>query len=403
MIAIADELMSVGKISSPEAMRQCLELLINKRTRIGKPKSLWEDNKFASAIISFAEASAAASLPHTKILRALKHYFPERASRSTSSDYHESERNIFLRAVALKAVLSGNLEPKLEALMPTELLENKSNYQNDQEVKEFKQVIGGLLPWHIVRTRLLTGEALGLIDNINKANQQSTSARTDRWRQHDRTPFEITRLRFEILALNKACSLSDLENFSKGISASVNEFWLGDRLSAVRTAYRLEHLSSIRDQLEKSCRDIIAGADDGPEIRAGNYIDLARAVQPAGRADAAAYFDLAIDAVSKFGDEIVQRWDAVVAAANRSAEGGRGSPEIAYRFIRCAELIGDNVAREKHWNRDEAFVVCARLNPASALLALSRWRDRDVGWFADQLPVLAREFVSSKVVSASEC
>jgi hypothetical protein len=404
MIAIADELMSVGKVPAADATGQSLDLLIHKRTRIRRPGSFWQDTKLPPAILSFVEAGAAAGLSRTKILRTLRYYLPQRASLSVSHDYQETERNIFLRAVALKAVLSGNLEPKLEALMPKELLENKNNYQNDQDVKEFKQVIGGLLPWHIVRTRLLIGDPQGVVDIIKKANQQSTSARSEPWRQHDRTPFEITRLRFEILALTKACSLSDLENFSKSISASANEFWLSDRLSAVRTAYRLEHLSSIRDQLEKSCRDIIAGAkDDGPEMRAGWYIDLARAVLPGGRADAAAYFDLAIDSVSKFGDEIVQRWDAVVAAAKRSAEGGRRSPEIAYRFIRCAELTGDNVAREKHWDRDEAFIVCARLNPASALAALSRWRDRDVGWFERQLPVLAREFVSSKVVSASEC
>lgn len=84
--------------------------------------------------------------------------------------------------------------------------------------------------------------------------------------------------------------------------------------------------------------------------------------------------------------------------AKRSAEGGRSSPEIAYRFIRCAELVGNSVVREKHWSRNEAIQVCAKLCPSSAFAALSRWRDRDVGWFERQLPALAREVVHSKII-----
>ena len=128
---------------------------------------------------------------------------------------------------------------------------------------------------------------------------------------------------------------------------------------------------------------------------------MARAVLPISRDDAAIYFDYAIEAVSKFGDELVQRWEAITALAKRSAEGGHSSPEMAYRFIRCAELIGDNVAREKHWDRNEAIRICAQLSPVSALAALSRWRDRDVGWFDWQLPALAAEIVTANFVSPS--
>jgi hypothetical protein len=138
---------------------------------------------------------------------------------------------------------------------------------------------------------------------------------------------------------------------------------------------------------------------EDPETRAEWYIDLARAVLPASRDDASVYFDYAIEAVSKFGDELVQRWEAIVALSKRSAEGGYLSPEMAYRFIRCAELVGDNVEREKHWDRSDAIKVCARLSPVSALAALSRWRDRNVGWFERQLPALAKGFVTDNFIS----
>jgi hypothetical protein len=402
MIAITEELMAVGKRPAADAMGQCLDLVIYKRTRIRKARSLWEDKTLASAIISFLEGSAAAGLSRTKILRALRHYFPQRASRSISSDYQDTERNVFLRAAALKAVLLGNREPDLESLMPKKLLEKKNPYQNEEDVKEFKQVIGGLLPFHIVRSRILAGDREDLNIAAQDANQRSKSARSERWREYDRTPFEITRLRFEILALDDASDDSEITNFAKTLSDDDNKYCLSDHLSAVRTAYRLDHLAKIRDQLEKTCRERVKSAtDEGPETRAEWYLNLARAVLPISRADAATYFNLAIEAVSKFGDEIVERWEAVVAVAKRTAQGGHVAPELAYRFMRCTELVGDNVAREKHWDRNDAIKVCARLCPTSAFAALSRWRDRDVGWFDRQLPALAYEVVGSKVLSPS--
>ena len=121
---------------------------------------------------------------------------------------------------------------------------------------------------------------------------------------------------------------------------------------------------------------------------------------PVSRDDAAAYFYYAIEAVSKFGDEGLQRWEAVIAIANRCADGGHTSPEMAYRFIQCGELVGENV-REKYFDRDGMVRVASRLSPASAFAALSRWRDREVGRLEGQLPALAQVVVNSKYIPSS--
>jgi hypothetical protein len=57
------------------------------------------------------------------------------------------------------------------------------------------------------------------------------------------------------------------------------------------------------------------------------------------------------------------------------------------------------VVREKHWDRREAIEVCFRLNAASGFAALSRWRDRHVGFFDRLLPDLAQAAVRSGMVS----
>jgi hypothetical protein len=175
---------------------------------------------------------------------------------------------------------------------------------------------------------------------------------------------------------------------------------LSSQLAALRAAHRLGHLEAIRNRLEQGCREMIenSGSASATE-RANEYIRLARAVLPASSADAAAYFDFAIEAVSKFGNEVIDRWMAVVAMAERSAEEEHSSPKLAYRFARCSELVGDYVGREKHARRSESIRTTASLHPPTAFATLSRWLDRRVGRPHYQLPALARKTVKDDMVT----
>lgn len=399
IIALAHELIELGQFPRAEAMQLCLDLLATKRTRIPKPS--YANNEITvSAIVSFIEACAARNLSKAKILRVLRHYVPIKASRYLSSDRQVGERDNYLRAVALRCVLANNFEPNLEELFLKEVVEKGETYRHEQDIREFKEVVGGLLPWYIVRARILVNDIDDVIEVIKDADQRSRSARAQRWRDSDNIPYEISRLCVEILMLYRSANATQVEKFFAEYLKENKQIWIQDRLKAARSAFRSDHLSGIKRQLEQSaCEVIVSATSEGPETRAEWYIDLARTVLPVSRDDAAAYFNHAIEAVSKFGDEIVQRWEAVAALATRSAEGGHTSPKMAYRFIRCAELIGDNVAREKHFDRNGAICICAKLSPVSALAALSRWRDRDVGWFDKQLPALAEEIVNSNFVS----
>lgn len=400
MMAMAHELLDVGRFPDVKATRRCLDLLASKSTRIPLPVYQYKDTTL-SALISLTEACAANELSKTKIFRVLNHYVPKRASRLVSDNYITEERDNYLRALALRCVLEKNLEPDLDKLVSKEFLEKKKkNYRYDDEIREFKERVGALLPWYIVRARLLVSDIDDLVQAVKEAYEQSKKARGQRYRDSDTLPYEISHVCVEILTLCRGANSSQIEKFTSDYLKDNKQIWVYDRLKAVRSAFRLDHLSGIRRDLELSANDLVASLkDEGPETKAEWYIDIARAVLPASRDDAAVYFDYAVEAVSKFGDELVQRWEAIVALAKRGAEGGYSSPEMAYRFIRCAKLVGDNVAREKHWDRSGAIRICARLSPVSALAALSRWRDRDIGWFYWQLPALADEIVTDDFVS----
>jgi hypothetical protein len=397
MLAIAHELLEVGRFPIADSMQHCLVLLTTKRTRIPIPRYSYDDT-IPSAIVAFTEACAIRKLPNAQILRVLRHYFPLRASRSVSSNYQEREREIYLRVVALRSLLSNNPQPDLDDLLPTDWVENKRGYEND--IREFKEVIGGLLPWYTLRAQLLVRERGNPLETLRDVTQRSKSAQANRGRESGNLPYEISRVCVQILTLFSGADLNHANGFFAERLEDNRQIRIQDRLIAVRAAFRSDHLVEIRKRLEQSAFNVVLSASsEHPETRAGWYIDLARAVLPIDRDDAAAYFDNAIEVISKFGDEIVERWEAVVAIANRTAEGEEVSPEMAYRFIRCAELIGDNVAREKYFDRDGAIKTCTRLSPSSGIAALSRWRDRNVGWFYRQLSVLAFEVLNSNAVS----
>ncbi len=221
--------------------------------------------------------------------------------------------------------------------------------------------------------------------------------------RYDLLPYEVSVARFEMLALWVSATEAAVQSFSRDLLAeSPKKYRLSDRLDALYAAYRVEHLAVLCPDLEKSCLDQIeVHSTDSPEERANEYVRLARAVLSVSVADAATYFARAVEAVSKFGDELVARWQAVVAVASRAADGGRVSDELAYRYFRCAELVGESVIREKYWSRADGFRVGVRLHAPQAFAAMSRWRDREVGWFDGPMSALAWEAVVSGQLDAN--
>lgn len=396
VVAVADELQAVGRVPSVDVLCPALVMMVHKRARIPRSPRRFTSNPDAvtGAIISFAEACASAGLCSRKILRVLRHYTEATAPLGVDRDFQETSRDQFLRQVALKRQLTDEGDLELDDLLPKKLRDEQEGHHSLNEVAECKQVVGALLPWHELRARILICEKDDYGSALEDARTRSEAATRQRWRQHDFLPFELARVRFEILLVDEDLRLGDAVDLVNRMLEGEHRLRLDDQLATLRAAYRLEHLSGIRSSLENACRkEVEAASSEGPHTRADWYIRLARAVLPSDRADASVYFNHAVEAVSKFGDEIVQRWDALVAMARRSVDAKHTSPETAYRFIRCAELVGDNVVREKHWSRDEAVRVGVMLHPASALAGLSRWRDRRVGWFERQVLALAREAI----------
>ncbi|AIY08774.1 hypothetical protein LK13_09330 [Paenibacillus polymyxa] len=397
IIAFAHESLEIGYIPDSDLLSTCLVLLTTKRARISNIQNTYQDTTLPS-LISFLETCAANNLPKENIVRVLNHFFPQRASRSITRNYDNKDRAIFMRALALKKVLLSKLEFDVNEVLPKDLQQNR-DYKYEQEVREIKEVMDGLLPWYTLRIRCLASDVLHFDNEVATVEKKSGSATSTRYREYDSLPTEIARVCCDVLMFYKFPGQMSAKTFYENYIQSIRMF-IPEHLKLVRSAFRLSHLAEQKREFEHNAYEVIRSASDiGSEERANCYIDLARSLINVNRDDAAVYFNFAIDAVSKFGDEIVERWEAVVSLANRREVEEFAPYDLAYRFIRCAELIGENVAREKYWDRDESVRTCTRLSPVTSIAALSRWRDREIGRFDRQLYAFSEEVVTRGYVA----
>jgi hypothetical protein len=400
ILALVDELIAVSRFPAKESLRPTLEFLAKKNSRIEKAGHYSYEDLTTPAVVSLCEAATARRLPRATIRSVLEKYTVPIAGSAVGDNFEEKPRRLFLRGAALRAVLNREAEPKPESFLAKKDAKQGRTHEQEQADGEIVSAIGALLPWYFLRARFLAHDPTAESVDLAKVTSGRSSFPYRGYRTHDRIPYEASVAKFEVLAVKGKVSRQELEHFATDVIASAEDrFYLKHRVPATRTAFRQPHLEPLRERLEQSCRKTMEGfTDSGPEERADWYVNLARAVLPTSPLDAAAYFSRAVEAVSKFGDEVVDRWQAVLAVARRGAAAGKADALMGYRFIRCGEIVGEAVQREKYWERDEVFQVAVGLHPSSALAGISRWRDRTVGTFGSQLYALATEAVEQRII-----
>lgn len=399
VVAITSELLIIGRIPEKAELETCLDLLCSSKDRIKNQHGFFNDG-IRPSIISFLEACLYRDLSSHKILRVLRHYVPERAPRLVSDSHFSNERNIYLKALAIRMVLSENTDIKIDEIIPKEFTVKENKYESNNDISNFKEVVLGLIPWFLLRANILSRKEVNILELAKQASEASRKARTNRYRSDDTLPYEVSVLCTSVLVLSDFKKKEEAKEFYRTFLHNSESFRLKDRIDLLYAACRLAHLFDIRQELESNCDKYIRSLhSETPDQIAGQYISIARAVCVESIDDASAYFDDAVNIVSKFGDEIVQRWDAVVSIAERASELGEISKKLAYRFIRCAELVGEHVDREKYWDRSEAIQICTRMSSGIGISAFSRWRDRHVGRFEYQLERLLFELINSSKVT----
>ena len=211
---------------------------------------------------------------------------------------------------------------------------------------------------------------------IAEARRESAKSSRDFHQERSDTTDEIADIWFDILTGNGGAAedvLKEFQTWAKGLRRSST--WT----KLARLAARTPNFEDYACEFSQRAFERMKDAKESAESEAGTYVELARSILATNQSEAREYFNKAIEVSGKIGDEILDRWSAMLDLADRAADPDLQYPRAAYKLARCAELAYHYVYRDKHFAWKGTAEAIAGLCPSSCFAILSRWRDRDFG------------------------
>lgn len=374
-----NELTKVGKFCAKDDVEFLINKILEKPINKDSLNNELHDRPDMS-IIGLAEAAIYYGLSSERILKLVNTYLPSKVKSQITRSIHRNLTVYYLRSLAIRHYLGGYSDFEINQFLPTKHSNKKMSYDQERELTNYKEILGALIPWYIVRLEIIKNE--GKVD-LNRIEQVAmlSEKNKNRYFVNDPLPEQLALAYLEILKHSTAATAEFLKSFFNSKLRENKDVLTRTWIASIRWSFRMEHLFLLKDELEAIAYNKINSNNSGsPEDLAFDYVTLARAVSLSSIDNASIYFDNAVEILSKFGDELIQRWEAVDTLANRASTNDIDQSEMAYRFTRIAELAGHYNA-EKNWNHSKAIQSAIALSPTAGIAAVSRWRDRDIGEF----------------------
>lgn len=300
--------------------------------------------------------------------------------------YGEDEaREAILRGVALHCALSGRpftldrLVPHGETIGP----EHSGNHTTRMLYRD----VSRLLPLHVLRADAVLGRvSRGDIDSVLQEAREASRPSTHTYiGEYDDIRDEQVLLQSEILLLCGAApdAWESIENQDTGGS-----FFGPATPQKLRpsTIARLVRGLAARVDLHGRALDMAAECrmrfeDDPVEVDAKmrTMLSLSRATFRIDEAEARALFEMATTVEGQYGEETIERWNALLGVAEAAARDEPDDAQLAYRLARLAEPVEDSVG-SKYFDSYRTVCCLVALSPPSAAVILSRWADRGFGY-----------------------
>lgn len=395
-------LSEVNRSIDPDAARAVLAARPPRAKPRWSHRPSWRTRPGIGEVVTLAEAALGASTrDEGAIARRLTRALPKTPPAGLAHRFEEN-RPALLRAYCLRADLMG-FAITLDDLTPESLRKDaEGRIAAPRELDAFRIRVGAVLPWWRLRAQALLartgGEPFDLAAGIAAARDAMHRAfgayvsNDDMGEVQD----EIALVWFDLLCQGGGARHAELADFESWCGALARPLYLPTLAALARKAARSAHLQAkAYVYARQAVGDTGQLQGESADSRIELNIAAARALFALDRAEAEAYLAAAVTVASKLGDDVQARWSAVLAIADEAATPGAPQPELAHRVARCAEFCGAYVDRLDWHGTIDSLV---RLAPAGAVATVSRWRDREVTWFADALRPLVEALQEQRVV-----
>jgi hypothetical protein len=390
VLAILLELRQVHRNPPKTVVQRILDAVLDRRVSKLKVEPAWDWNESPiETAIALVEAAHELSLcAPADLVDILSGALPDSPRPGDYSRWGQS-RFPLLRGYALRAALAQ--QPlELVDLAPPEVrkeLETKGGHSDSRDLREFREDVGELLPWHrLWADRFVRrSPATDLEAAIGDAKAAASKGRTYVYRDESHTSDEIARVWFDVLAHSGTTDAGVMDEFHKWIDSLQRPLYTPTMIRLARLAARVSSLQAHSRTYASKTFDRVKLLREDADQKTDSYAALARAIFALSRPEAAVYFEEAVAVASRMGDESNDRWTAILDLAHAAADPNIPDPELSYRLSRAAELSHQYI-RDKHFDWRGTVEAIAGLSPTSSLAILSRWRDRRFGWLGTALP-----------------
>lgn len=390
-LAIVVELRAVHKTVPYRIIRRLLRLISRVRLDFENQGYFNRGEELFEVVTAVIESALKNHLcTHVEGAAILGRYLPNEPPTDLVSRF-PNVRYSQLRAYSLHAALEGR-QIDLIDVAHSELkneIEQRGQHQSSRMLFEFQSIIGSLLPWH----KLWISVLLGQIDQeiisseIDKTRDLSIKALRCLYGEAPHVSNEIALLWMDVLHQAGTITEAALESFTRWKSQLERPLFTPTLNKLCKLCAQCDGTKAYALDFATESYTITKSERSDAESKAGEFLEIARAVLTTSTADAHAYFDEAMEVAGKIGDENLARWDSILDLADSASRIERPVPTVAYQFARCAELTYSYVVRDKHFPWMSTVTALCGLCPSSGMTILSRWRDRQFGWQQKLLPI----------------
>ena len=379
LLAINFELRTVRRYPPETSVELALGLVRSQHAQIERGNSDSSEIVLQS-IIALVESAHLYQLRDNHVLASiLQRHLPKTPPHGLVSRFSRL-RFTLLRAYALQASFKGENLQLVDVAPPEfrEKLESEEALHASEQLREFKNVIGVLLPWH-------KRWAENLLDSKDNPPSEATTGRAlwesanAAWGERPDTTEEIVEIWFDMLTGGDEIEETALEQFNAWIEGVRYPLYVPTWIRLARLAVHTPNLESLAYKFIRRAFERVNEQKEDADSKAQMYVELARTIFSADQSEAKEYFNQAIEVTSKIGDEVHDRWTALLDLADHAALPDQPCSKTAYKFARCAELAYQYVYRDKHFPWEDTVEAIAALCPPSCFAILSRWRDRNFG------------------------
>lgn len=403
VLAVTEALMEVGLTPPRECLTRCLNIIINPKTRLEVSSEYdYQKNSYSNhTFLSFFEACLIEKLPIRDIRRGLNHYY-KKPYLYAISEIRPHAYNVenFLRFLSLQAGFKDNLEISFEKFIRQCFQRDRQkDYETKKEFEDSCSLISEFLPLYLLRIKALIGTNFTSTDHIVETTEIFNKRHSDLYRDYDTKANSATKAKFEILLFSKEQSLIDI--FTEQLRNDLIKRSFRDDFYFIRASCYHPNLNEIADILETRLEELLRkfDHDESPESHSDHYLELSRSILALDQENASVYFNTGLKKATNFGNEVVDRWEAISTIARRSVEDKQYSSELAHRYMRVAELISDSSTGQNYWDERQIVSTCVRLSPLTTFAIANRWKERDIGWHERTIATVANEMLDLEVIN----